>query len=612
MKKWIILIIVFILALSACTSNSSTTAAAVKTQITSVVKSTTSTPVAAQATAKAAATARATTIVSSKSTDQPDEDTSTKNSASITLSGSLITVDGTGAEVKGSTVTITSAGMYTVAGTLSNGQIVVNAGDADDVKLILNGVNISNSSTSPIYVINSDKMVIQLADNSKNVVSDGSKYVFVDSTVDEPNAAIFCKTDLTITGNGSLTVNGNFNDGIASKDDLNIKGGTINVTAADDGIRGKDSVEITGGTLTVNVQGDGIKADNAEDASEGFITVEAGVLNVTAGGNAIQAETTVTILDGTLSLTSGGGSNVRANSITSAKGISAVVGVTIEGGSFTINSADDAINSNGSVVINNGAFNISTGDDGVHANATIEINGGDFQITKSYEGIESAVITLNAGTFHIISSDDGINVAGGVDSSGMAPGGRPGGRQDTFSSTGTNYLYINGGYIYVDALGDGVDVNGAVEMNDGVLIVNGPTQNMNGALDYDRGFVMKGGWLVAAGSSGMAQAPGTSSTINSVLVNVTSALKAGTVFHIQNSKGEDILTFTPTKQYQSVAFASPDLVQGSSYEIYTGGSSTGTKVDGLYQDGSYSGGTKLSSFTVSGAVTMIGTQSRMR
>ncbi len=611
MKKVFLLVLILILTLTACTSEPATTSTATsKVQTTAAIKAATATPSAAQAAIKATATARA-TAAATKSSDQPNEDTSTKNAASITLSGGVITVNGTGAEVKGSTVTITSAGTYTVAGTLSNGQIVVDAGDADDVKLILNGVNITNTSTSPIYVINADKMVIELAEAAKNVISDGSKYFFVDSTVDEPNAAIFAKTDLTITGSGSLIVNGNFNDGIASKDDLNIKGGTLTVTAADDGIRGKDSIEIKGGTVTVNARGDGLKADNAEDASEGFITVEAGVLNITAGGNAIQAETMITVLDGSLTLTSGGGSNVRANSVTSAKGLSAVVGVIIEGGTFNINAADDAINSNGTIVINNGAFNIATGDDGIHANTSIEINGGEFQITRSYEGIESAIITLNGGTYHVVASDDGINIAGGVDSSGMAPGGRPG-RQDTFTSTGNNTLYINGGYIFVDALGDGIDINGAVEMTDGTLIVIGPTANNNGALDYDRGFVMKGGWLVAAGSSGMAQAPGTSSTINSVLVNMTSTLKAGTIFHIQNSKGEDILTFAPTRQFQSVVLASPQLVKGTSYDIYTGGSASGTMVDGLYQQAAYSGGTKLSSFTVSSAVTMIGSQSRMR
>ncbi|MCK6580734.1 MAG: hypothetical protein L6Q98_21795 [Anaerolineae bacterium] len=166
----------------------------------------------------------------------------------------------------------------------------------------------------------------------------------------------------------------------------------------------------------------------------------------------------------------------------------------------------------------------------------------------------------------------------------------------------------------VDSDGDGIDVNGAVEMTGGVVIVNGPTEQMNGALDYDAYFVISGGFLVAAGSSGMAQAPGDNSSQNSLLVNLSSALPAGTLVHIQNSSGNDLVTFSPTKQYQSISFSSAELVTGSSYTIYFGGSAEGTAVDGLYQDAAaaYSGGTEAATFSVSSAVTMLGQSARRR
>ena len=149
----------------------------------------------------------------------------------------------------------------------------------------------------------------------------------------------------------------------------------------------------------------------------------------------------------------------------------------------------------------------------------------------------------------LVVSDDGLNVAGGNDGSGI---NRPGGGGGGFNPPDTNYyLYLNGGYIVVDAAGDGIDVNGSIEMTDGVVIVNGPTSSMNGALDYDGSFKITGGFLVAAGSSGMAQAPGNASTQNSLLLNFNSSRQAGSLVHIQSSAGKGILTFAPTKTYQS-------------------------------------------------------------
>ena len=188
------------------------------------------------------------------------------------------------------------------------------------------------------------------------------------------------------------------------------------------------------------------------------------------------------------------------------------------------------------------------------------------------------------------------------------PGGRPGAApgQEAFTYSGDYYLYINGGTIVVSAAGDGVDVNGAIEMTDGLVIVHGPTEQMNGSLDYDGYFNISGGYLVAAGSAGMAMAPSQSSIQYSALIYFSSTLPAGTLVHVQNSAGEEILTFAPVKDTQSIAFSSPDLVNGETYTIFVGGSSTGVETGGLYLDGSYSPGSEYASFTVSGVVTMLG------
>ena len=469
----------------------------------------------------------------------------------IVLNGSSITAGGEGVTVDGSRATITAAGTYEISGSLADGQILVNTEDEKKVRLVLNGVDIDCSTSAPIAIMAADEVVVILANGSDNHLSDGSAYVFESAEEDEPNAALFSKADLTITGTGSLTVAGNYSDGIASKDGLVIAGGTVSVTAVDDGIRGKDYLVVRDGSVTVNAQGDGLKSDNEEDATMGYVLIEGGTVSVAAGGDAIQAQTDAMITGGEVGLSSGGGSNGRVDESASAKGIKGIVSVTIDGGTITVSSADDAIHSNGSVTINGGTFVIASGDDGMHADTALEINGGEISITGSYEGIESAAITINDGNIRIVASDDGINVAGGNDGSGMnmgpgfggGHGGGPG--QDSFAAAGNYRLTINGGYIYVDANGDGIDSNGSIEMTAGVAIVNGPTERMNGALDYVSGFSMTGGFLVAAGSSGMAEAPSESSSQYSVLVNLSSTQRAGTLIHIQRSDGR---RFLPLRQ----------------------------------------------------------------
>jgi hypothetical protein len=151
-----------------------------------------------------------------------------------------------------------------------------------------------------------------------------------------------------------------------------------------------------------------------------------------------------------------------------------------------------------------------------------------------------------------------------------------------------------------------MDINGPIDMTGGVVIVNGPTFHGNGPLDYYGAFEITGGFLVAVGSSGMAQAPSTSSTQYSVMHTFPSPQAAGTMIHIETKDGEEILTFVPTKAYQSVVLSSPKLKNGSTYKVYSGGSSTGTVTDGLYSGGTYTVGAQVTSFTISSMVTGAG------
>jgi len=575
---------------------------------------------ASDASASASQSQAATTASITTEYDPDDLTVSTEDASTtvIRLGGDSVIIEGNGVNVNERIVTVTAAGVYDIQGTLNNGQIVVDTQDAETVTLILNSVDITYDVSAPIYVANAGKVVITLADGTENTVTDGATYYYPDES-DELNAAVFSHDDLTINGTGSLTVNANYNNGIASKDDLKIVSGTITVNAVNDGIKGKDSVSIKDGTITINSGADGIQSTNADEEGKGYILIEGGTFNITSALDGIQAETNLQINGGDFTITSGGGSvnasttgggmwggrgmEGNANKPTeSAKALKASVDVTVMAGTFNISSADDSVHSNGSLTINGGTFQMASGDDGVHADASLTVNAGEITISQSYEGIESEIITINDGTIHLTSSDDGFNAAGGAD--GSSVNGRPG--QNGFAESGNNHLYINGGYIFVDAGGDGLDSNGPIDMTGGTVIVNGPTNNGNGPLDYTGSFNITGGYLLAVGSSGMAQAPSETSTQYAVMYNFDSMQAAGTMIHIETQSGQEILTFMPTKEYQSVLLSSSALQNGETYVVYTGGSSTGSATDGLYSGGTYSAGTQIASFTTSGMVTSNG------
>lgn len=543
------------------------------------------------------------------------------SATTIALNGATISVTGTGAAASAGTVTITAAGTYIIRGQLTDGQVIVDSTDDDVVRLVLDGASITCSTSAPIYVKDAKKVILILADGTANQVADGASYILADATVNEPNAAIFSKADLTINGSGSLTVDANYKQGITSKDELKIVSGNLTVNAVTQALNGRDFVAVKDGTITVRAGNDGIKSNNDEDPTLGFVSVEGGQISVTAGEDGIQGETQVVIRGGSINLTTGGGS---ANSINkadngpkmpgqasttagetaevSAKGLKAAVAVTINGGTVQIDSADDTIHANQAVTINGGSIDLTAGDDGIHADSSLAINGGLITINQSYEGIESARIVITNGTIHIKASDDGVNIAGGVDGSSI--GGRPG--QDSFATSSGQSLTINGGTIAVDAGGDGLDINGSITIGGGTVLINGPTNNGNGALDYDSGFQMTGGFLVAAGSSGMAMAPDTSSTQYTLMVNFDTAQTAGNLVNISSTSGESIVTFAPTKTYQSIVVCSPAISKGQSYVVSTGGRSSGTVQDSLYSSGQYSGGTPVTTLTASGVVTQYG------
>lgn len=534
---------------------------------------------------------------SAQATDAADSSWDEASAIKIDLTGSGAACTSGNVAVDGSTVRIAAAGTYVLSGTLENGQILVDAGKEDTVRLILNGVDITCNDSAPIYAKKAGMTIVTLAEGTSNSLTDGAAYQFADGE-DEPDAALFCKDSLTINGSGSLTVTGNYKNGIGAKDDLVVSDGVISIKAANDGLRGRDSITVTGGTFTIEAGGDGVQSNNDTDADKGWIMLGGGVWDITSGNDGIQAETELRIDGGEYAIVSGNGS-ANADAVDAAesyKGLKSGTNMSITGGSFTLDTADDTIHSNGDAEIAGGTFALSAGDDGVHADGKLIINGGTIDIKTSYEGLEGTSVDINGGDIRLMAKDDGINAAGGSD--GEAAGRM---RPDSFSGgdKSSYYIRVTGGTVLVDAGGDGLDSNGNLYIDGGTVLVNGPENNGNGALDYDGSCVVSGGVLAAAGSSGMAQTSGSDSTQPSLAVYYTAAQEAGTLAALTDSQGNVVAAFAPAKKYQSIVFSSPDLKQGETYTLYTGGSCDGDEASGFYSSGTLTGAEKQTDVTLS-------------
>lgn len=436
----------------------------------------------------------------------------------IQLNGDSAVCDSDLVTIEGSQVIIGTEGVYLLSGALTDGQILVNAGETDKVQLVLAGVDITSSASAAIYALEADKVFVTLAEGTENTLSNGGEYV----TTDDNNidAVIFAKTDLTLNGTGSLVINAPAGHGVVSKDDLVITGGSYTVTSASHGLSGKDSIAIAGGAFTITSGKDGIHAENADDLTLGTLYIADGSYTIAAQGDAVSAEGALQIDGGTFNLNTGEGSasvdmtssdvgqmggGPQNNSLSpqtevaaaateedtvSQKGIKGESTYTINGGTFTIDSADDCLHAGDAMTIAAGEFTLSSGDDAVHCDDALTIQSGTFTIPYCYEGIEGLSITIEDGVFDLASNDDGLNAAGGADSSGF--GGLDGQEQSSFGASGDGFILINGGTFTIVSVGDCIDSNGDLTINSGILDL---TCNGSGetALDCDGTYTNNGG-----------------------------------------------------------------------------------------------------------------------
>lgn len=577
--------------------------------------------------------------------------------AAITLSGSSASSDSDAVTIDGSTVTITDEGTYLLSGTLDDGMVIVDAEDTDKVQLVLDNASIHCTDCAALYVRQADKVFVTTAADSQNTLSAGETFTQLDDN--NIDGAVFSKSDLTLNGLGTLTVDSPAGHGVVSKDDLAIASGTYVVTAAGQGLSGKDSVRIADGTFTLTTGKDAIQSDNEEDADKGFVYLAGGTFTITAEGDGLSASSWMQVDDATCTITTGGGSangethtsdaapgggmggkggrmpnadgstqpperptgempqegaeppadppqgaaptdNAAASDAAAApaadenqtsdasaaseddtadtvstKGFKAGTALTILGGSFTLDCADDAFHSNGDLTVSGGTANIQTGDDAFHADNALTVSDGEIEISTCYEGLEGLTVTVSGGDINVTASDDGVNAAGGADESGFGGNG-----QDQFAAEDGVSITITGGSLTVNAGGDGLDSNGDLTVSGGTVYISTKDGSADSALDYNGDAAITGGTLIGVGSSGMAQNFGDSSTQGAILLTVD-AQAAGSTVSVCDSAGNVLASWDAPQAFSSVVISCPGLEADGTYTVTTGDASTEVTLDGL-------------------------------
>ena len=555
----------------------------------------------------------------------------------VTLSDDGITGETDGVAINGQMVTITAEGTYIFSGTLSEGQIVVDADNAK-VQIVFDNVDITCASSAAVYVKSAEKVFVTLAEGSQNTLRNTDEYVAIDDN--NIDAVIFSKSDLTLNGTGSLTIVSAEGHGIVSKDDLKITGGTYDITAAGHALSGKDSVRIADGTFILTAEKDGIHAENADDEEKGYIYIADGDFTITSDGDGMDASNIVQIEDGTFDITAGGGA---ANSLKTHESdvpggpgggmpqngdrpdgeSMPQMGEKPDGENMTEmgkrpdgttppekpsqtdqsdtadetaapDNATDHQSSSAETTEDTTTDESGTSTKGIKAGGGMYLNGGTYQIDSADDSIHSnANITIADGTYTLATGDDGVHaddaliVNGGTITvtesyeglEGLTVTINDGTIDITASDDGINTagekMELNGGYIHILAGGDGVDSNGDLTINGGEIYIDGPSDNGNNAIDYgDRSSAyVNGGTLVAIGSSGMAEVMSDSSKQKVLMIKLGEQMEAGNVV-LTDSEGNVIVSYTALKTYDCVIISTAEVESGATYTLTTSGTTT--------------------------------------
>ena len=467
-----------------------------------------------------------------------------------------------GVSVQNGTITITSGGTYRLTGEYS-GQVKIEAAKTDTVRLVLDNAKITNSTGAAINVVSAAEAIIYTAAGTTNTVADEANYTATGD--DDPDAAIYSTANLTLAGEGSLSVEGAYEEGIHTTGGLVIASGTLEVNAANTGIKGKDYVDITGGIVNVTAAQDGIKSTNTDDESMGFTRLSAGSVTVSAGDDGLKAPHTLEISGGTLNIEK------------SNEGIEAQY-INILDGDVTVNSTDDGINA---------SLKDSSSDTSSDTTSGTATTG---QQTQQNQNGQAQQAPAGGGA-----APGGSQGSTGQNQNMPQPptdGAMPGGGGGTFEVVDAA-INISGGTVTVNAEGDGIDSNGTATFSGGTVTVNGPTAGGNNALDSNGDLLLNGGTVTAGSTADMFEAPSSASTSGYLKITDSSALTQGSTVQVTDSSGTVVANYKiTTSGVQLVLVSNKNIVKGQSYTV----SVTSGSVDAASTTAA-SGASELGSFT---------------
>lgn len=510
-----------------------------------------------------------------------------------------------GISIENQVLTITSNGSYTITGDCADGKIIVKDG-LDNVNITLKSLKLSSKDGSPIEIGKKSKVIItnegstlitalKGTQNSESSIKETQKVegsidedAHGEAAMEEPVAAsseadpddpktawetfneIYAEEDKAIEESKktqetaektSDTDNVNPVIKVGSGASLEFAGnGTLKLDSSEagDAIQGEESSAISldmdsSGELSIKTAGDGIDTD-------GSITVFNGTLKIDGVGDGIAAESDIEIKGGDLDIDVGGeiveGTEGNSSAVKSGNDIK------ISGGAFNIYADNDGISADGNLTVTAGKMEMQAGDDGLHADYELVIGDGDSEptinINQSVEGIEGAKVTVNSGEVNVFSSDDGINAA---------------------NKELTDFAYlieINGGQVYVDAQGDGLDSNGSVEVNGGSVVVYGADTGENAAVDFedeaDGTFAINGGQVVALGQNVMVKKPTSGKYISfGIEDNLKVDIQKGDTVKILSEDGTEVVTIEAAKAANCVIYSDETIDPEGTYTLEVNG-----------------------------------------